>query len=180
MSPLAPCFSRLLTAFAISAALPRNQRLGPDVADLVRQHPGGDRRNQDQRPRERDLLRFGIGHVQQGDLDIRPRLPLQQDLRVGQRHVARGNALDALDQVTGADARLAAGESRQRAHHRHVTVALGQHHAHVALVGVLVLQVLLVLIGVEVAGERVDRFQQPVDRARASRSSGPALPRSRS
>ena len=94
-----------------------------------------------------------------------PGWPLEQNLRVGQRHVPRGDALDALDQVPGGKARLGRGRIRQSAYHAHVTVPLGEYHSDVALVGVLVSQVLLVLIGVQVAGKRIDRLQQPVDRA---------------
>ena len=94
-----------------------------------------------------------------------PALAPQQHRGVGQRHVARRHAADGLDHVAGGEARLRGRRTGDRAHHAHVAELLGEDQPDVGALHVLGLEVFLVLIGIQIAGERIDRFQHAVQRA---------------
>ncbi len=82
-----------------------------------------------------------------------------------QRHIPRGHALDAFDHVARREARLSRRRSRRRIHHHDRPIALGEHQTHVGALEVLCFEVVAVLIGAEVAGERIDGFEHTVQRA---------------
>jgi hypothetical protein len=60
---------------------------------------------------------------------------------------------------------LAAGEPGDGAHHAHVAELLGEDQADIGALEVLVLQVVAILVGIQVAGEGIDGFQHAVERA---------------
>src|ERR1039458_710805 len=65
---------------------------------------------------------------------------------------------------------LIAGAPRpflDRRYHAHIPRPLGEDQAHVGPLDVLVLQVVPILVGVQVAGEWVDRLEHAIQRAQA-------------
>ena len=87
---------------------------------------------------------------------------MQQQGCIRQRHIARGNAFDGFNDIAGGKPRLGGRRSGNGAHHADIAEALREDQSNVTFVPDAVLLVFLVLIGVEIAGEGVDGFEQPI------------------
>ncbi len=112
-----------------------------------------------------NLLRVGVPKPQNGKVYIRACVSAKQLLGVCERHIPRRDTIDALDKIARRDVRLIRRGSRQSVNHSHVAVSFCQNQAHTRACGVLILLILPVLVGIEVTGERIDRFKHPVDSA---------------
>ena len=115
--------------------------------------------------RQLDLLRFRPAHAHDGQFHIGSGVAFQQQAGVSQRHIARSHAVDGFQHVVGGQPGLGRGRSGSHAHDADESEFLGQHQAHPGLMRILVLQIVLVLIGIQIAGEWIDRFEQPVQSA---------------
>ena len=97
-------------------------------------------------------------------------IALQQRVRGGQRHIARGRAVDALDDVAISQAGLGGGRVGNGIEHAQITgELLRENQAHVRAMRVLGLQVILVLMGIQIAREGIHGFQHSVERAQRHR-----------
>ena len=93
-----------------------------------------------------------------------PGRPRQPAIDLRQRHVARGLALNCLDDVAALDLRFVRRPARNHRDHRRVAVALGKRRANAGL-AFLARFVFLELGGIQIAGVCVQRLQQPMQRA---------------
>ena len=84
---------------------------------------------------------------------------------LGQRHLAGALAINGFDDVAIVDLRLIGRPAGDHRYHRCVAERLGDGGADVALAVGLMRLVHLVLFGVEIAGIRVERLQQAMQRA---------------
>ena len=111
-----------------------------------------------------EFLRLGPPDAQHAHLNRGSVFALEQDFREGQRHIASRDVVDGLDHVAGREAGLGRGRAWECVHHAHIAEALREHQADIRLGRFLGLEVLLVLIGIKIAGVRIQGFEHPVDR----------------
>ena len=160
---LAPCFFRsckLRLGFFNPVA---GQAGHVEITHFVRHQLRGNLRKRDIRASQRELLRIRITKPQDRYLDGGVRLSAKQLLGIRQRHVAGGNAIDALDQVAGGDVGFLSRRTGQRVNNRHIPVPLRQDQTNPGFGRILRFFILPVLIGVQIAGKGIDRFEKTVD-----------------
>jgi hypothetical protein len=119
------------------------------------------------RARQFHGLGLGMPPAHHAQLHGRTRLALQQHRRVGERHIARADPLNALDHVAGRESGLRGRRIRNRAHNTHKSELFGEDQARARALHILGPEILLVLVRVQIAGERINSFQEAIESAQS-------------
>ncbi len=133
------------------------------IADLIGHQLGDDARIRNVGAGESDFFGFGIAQAEDGDGDGGTGIAAQEFFGIGERHVARGNVINAFDEIAGGDIGLVGGGAGQGIDDGDVTVTLSEDETDAGFAEIGAFFVLAVLIGVEIAGEGVDGFEETVD-----------------
>ena len=145
--------------------LNQTDRLGTLIGD----EPRRNRRIDQIHPRHRDLLRLGFTHAQNAEFQRAAVVALHQHLGIGERHIARRNIVDGFNHIAGGHPRLACRRTGQRIHHRQISEPAREHQTDIGFRSLLRFQIFFVLLGIQIAGVGIERFQHAVDRAQCHR-----------
>ena len=162
---MAPAFCSARTLAATSCALPLLNGVHLDVADAVLDHLVGHGRHVDDVARDHGLLRLGATGANYRHVQVRAGLSKQQTVDFGQGHFTRALAFDGFEDIAGLNAGLVGRTPRNNRDDRGIAKALRNRCSDFAFGVSLVGLVLFKLGGGQIAGIRIQRLQQAVQRA---------------
>jgi len=136
-----------------------------NFADVVFEHSVANRRYVHDFAGDDHLLRFGASGAHHGDRESRTWLPHQQIMNFANRHFPGALAFDGLNDVGVLQSGFVGGSTGNDRDDRSIAKELGNRGPDVAFGLGLVRFVLFVLSRAQIAGIRVQRFQQPMQSA---------------
>ena len=135
------------------------QALHLNQSDLIVHQLRGHGRVLHHGARQSEFLRLGLLESQHAYFHRTARIALQQQFGESQRHISSGDAVDGLQNVRGGQSSLGGGRAGNGVYDADVAELLRQDQADAGLMLAFARGPLLVLIGVQVAGVRIDGFE---------------------